>query len=71
MSENEKQFIVELAALLKKYGLTIEQHTCCDSASYIEHWSFESETTDLDIWDTVEAIRKVEEENESTTTEEA
>ena len=58
MDENEKQFIAELAALLNKYGLTIEQHTYYDDGDYSETWSFESETTDLDLGDVVDVLRK-------------
>jgi hypothetical protein len=34
MTEREKRFVEELAALLDRHGLTIEQHTCYDSTLY-------------------------------------
>lgn len=51
MTQNEMKFLMRLASLLKRYGLTIEQHTSYDSSHYSEHWSFEGKDFDLDLCD--------------------
>jgi hypothetical protein len=56
MTEREKQFLSELADLLARHGLTIEQHTCYDSTFYSEDWAFTAEDFDLDVCVVVEEL---------------
>ena len=56
MTEREKGFVEELAALLDRHRLTIEQHTCYDSTFYSEDWAFTGEDFDLDVCVVVEEL---------------
>jgi hypothetical protein len=58
MTDREKQFISDLADLLERHGLTIEQHTCYDSTFYSEDWAFTGEDFDLDISVAVEELSR-------------
>ena len=58
MTDIEQQFLVGLADLLRRYGLTVEQHTSYDSSHYSEHWSFEGKDFDLDIWDVAQWLNE-------------
>ena len=58
MTERERQFLSGLAGLLRRHGLTVEQHTSHDRSHYSEHWSFEGEDFDLDIADVADWLRE-------------
>ncbi len=54
------KFLMRLASLLERYGLTIEQHTSYDSSHYSEHWSFEGKDFDLDLCDVADWMHERE-----------
>ena len=56
MTEREKRFVEELAALLDRHSLTIERRPCYDSTFYSEDWAFTGEDFDLDVCVVVEEL---------------
>jgi hypothetical protein len=54
LGSREQEFIGELADLMRRYGVTIEQRVFYDSAHYSESWSIEGKDFELDISDVAE-----------------